>query len=83
MAFCIIKCPESSYGLGAFVYTRDKEKADRVANSLDTGMVSFNGISYTVPFNPFRGYKASGIGREHGKYGFHEVTQVKIVARNK
>ena len=74
---------QTVYGLGAFVYTGDKEKADRVASSIDTGMVSINGTSYTAPFNPFGGYKASGIGREHGKYGFHEVTQIKIVARNK
>jgi len=74
---------QTVYGLGAYIFTGDKEKADRVANSLDTGMVSINGISYTAPFNPFGGYKASGIGREHGKYGFHEVTQLKIVARDK
>ena len=36
-----------------------------------------------MPFNPFGGYKNSGFGREHGKYGFSEVTQIKIVAKNK
>jgi acyl-CoA reductase-like NAD-dependent aldehyde dehydrogenase len=71
------------YGLGAYVYTEDKGKADRVASSIETGMVSVNGISYTAPFNPFGGYKYSGFGREHGKYGFHEVAQIKIVAKSK
>jgi len=74
---------QTVYGLGAYVYTEDKEKADRVASLIRTGMVSVNGISYTAPFNPFGGYKDSGFGREHGKYGFHEVTQIKIVAKNK
>lgn len=74
---------QTVYGLGAYVYTNDKDKADRVASSIETGMVSVNGINYTTPFNPFGGYKNSGFGREHGKYGFHEVTQIKIVSKNK
>lgn len=74
---------QTDYGLGSYVYTNDKDKAGRVATSLETGMVSINGISYTAPFNPFGGYKNSGFGREHGKFGFQEVTQVKIVAKNK
>jgi len=74
---------QTVYGLGAYIYTADKGKACRVASSIKTGMVSINGTSYTAPFNPFGGYKASGFGREHGKYGFHEVTQAKVVAKNK
>jgi len=74
---------QTVYGLGAYVYTEDKGKADRVASSIETGMISVNGVSYTAPFNPFGGYKNSGFGREHGKYGFHEVTQIKTVAKNK
>lgn len=73
----------TAYGLGGYVYTQDPEKAARVASALKTGMVSINGTNYTTPWNPFGGYKNSGMGREHGKYGFHEVTQVKVVARNK
>jgi acyl-CoA reductase-like NAD-dependent aldehyde dehydrogenase len=74
---------QTSYGLGAYVFTGDQERADRVAKAIQTGMVSVNGTNYIMPFNPFGGYKNSGLGREHGKYGFREVTQVKIVARNK
>jgi acyl-CoA reductase-like NAD-dependent aldehyde dehydrogenase len=36
-----------------------------------------------TPFNPFGGYKMSGIGREHSKYGLYELCQLKVVARNK
>ena len=74
---------QTSYGLGAYVFTNDQERADRVAKAIQTGMVSVNGTNYIMPFNPFGGYKNSGLGREHGKYGFREVTQVKIVAKNK
>src|SRR3989344_372669 len=74
---------QTSYGLGAYVYTQDREKAERVAAALESGMVSMNGANYVMPFNPFGGYKNSGFGREHGKYGFHEVTQIKVVAREK
>ena len=74
---------QTTYGLGAYVYTRDKERVERISALIESGMVSVNGTNYGMPFNPFGGYKNSGIGREHGKYGFHEVTQIKIVAKNK
>lgn len=74
---------ETMYGLGAYVYTKDKERADRVSQAIQSGMVSVNSTNYIMPFNPFGGYKNSGFGREHGKYGFSEVTQIKIIAKNK
>lgn len=74
---------QTSYGLGAYVFTGDKERAERISRRLESGMVSINGTNYVMPFNPFGGYKSSGIGREHGKYGFHEVVQVKVVAKSK
>lgn len=74
---------QTSYGLGSYMFTSDQEKADRVAKAIQAGMVSVNGTNYIMPFNPFGGYKNSGFGREHGKYGFHEVTQIKIIAKNK
>lgn len=74
---------QTVYGLGSYVFTKNRERADRVASAIETGMVSVNGTNYIMPFNPFGGYKNSGLGREHGKYGFHEVTQIKIVAKNK
>lgn len=74
---------QTDYGLGSYVFTKNRDKSDRVASLIETGMVSVNGTNYIMPFNPFGGYKNSGFGREHGKYGFHEVTQIKIVAKNK
>lgn len=74
---------DTSYGLGAYVFTEDKELALKIASRIKAGMVSINGISYLQPCSPFGGYKMSGLGREHGMYGFHEVTQVKVVSMPK
>jgi succinate-semialdehyde dehydrogenase/glutarate-semialdehyde dehydrogenase len=74
---------QTAYGLGSYVFTKNKERAEKISSLIEAGMVSVNGTNYIMPFNPFGGYKNSGFGREHGKYGFHEVTQIKIVAKNK
>ncbi len=74
---------DTIYGLGAYIYTRDAAKAERVAHALESGMVSVNGANYVRPENPFGGYKNSGLGREHGHWGFEDVTQIKVVARTK
>lgn len=74
---------DTPYGLGAQVYTKDNERALRVATELKAGGVDVNGTSHFKPFNPFGGYKASGIGREHGVYGFHELCQMKLVSQAK
>ncbi len=74
---------DTKYGLGAFVFTTDKALMSRVAAKIQSGMVSQNNLSYIKPYDPFGGYKQSGIGREHGKYGFEDVTQVKVIASEK
>lgn len=74
---------DTRYGLGAYIFTENKEKAMRVASQVDAGMVEINNASYLQPCSPFGGYKESGIGREHGKFGFAELTQVKVVAYEK
>ncbi len=74
---------DTQYGLGGYAYTKDAARAERVAAALQTGMVSVNGASYVRPMNPFGGYKHSGLGREHGAWGFADVTQTKVVARKK
>jgi acyl-CoA reductase-like NAD-dependent aldehyde dehydrogenase len=74
---------DTRYGLGAQIYSGDKKKAFEAAAQLESGMVSVNTASYIQPCSPFGGYKDSGIGREHGKFGFAELTQVKVVAVEK
>lgn len=74
---------DTKYGLGSYIYTKDKKKVLEVVSQIDAGMISVNNATYLQPCSPFGGYKDSGIGREHGKFGFAELTQVKIVAIEK
>ena len=74
---------DTKYGLGAYVFTSDNERFMRVAGQLESGMVSQNTLSYINTCNPFTGYKMSGGGREHAQFGFAEITQIKVIARQK
>jgi len=74
---------QTRYGLGGYVFSGSIETAQQVAHQLKTGMVSINGVNYVCPFNPFGGYKESGIGRLHGRFGLLELTQVKVIASPK
>lgn len=74
---------DTTYGLGGYVFTEDKQRAERVASKIKTGMVSVNGTLYLQPSSPFGGYKQSGLGREHGKYGLHDLCQIKVVSTEK
>lgn len=74
---------DTIYGLGAFVFTADKERYMRVAKQLQTGIVAHNNALYFSTVTPFGGYKASGNSRSLGIEGFHEVTQIKIISEEK
>jgi aldehyde dehydrogenase (NAD+) len=63
--------------------TDDKNLFNKVAQQLQSGMVAQNEVMYWHPKNPFGGYKQSGMGRAHGEFGFHEVTQVKLISEEK
>jgi succinate-semialdehyde dehydrogenase/glutarate-semialdehyde dehydrogenase len=54
---------DTEYGLVAYVYTRDLDRAFRTAERLETGMVGLNQGLVSNPAAPFGGVKASGIGR--------------------
>ncbi len=73
----------TKYGLGGYVFTEDKEKAKRVAIQIKTGMVMMNNAGYVQPASPFGGCKMSGIGREHGKFGFQELSEVRLITIEK
>lgn len=74
---------DTSYGLGAYVYTKNRELALRTAKALKTGNISINAVSYGIVQDPFGGYKNSGFGREHGKQGLRELCMTKLVALKK
>lgn len=64
------------YGLAGSIWTKDLEKANRVAESIDTGMIWINTWLHRDLRTPFGGVKDSGIGREGGKWslGFFSET---------
>lgn len=74
---------DTTYGLGGYLYTQDKELAKRVCIKLQTGNISVNGANYNIAQDLFGGYKNSGLGREHGKHGLREYCSLKVVALKK
>lgn len=74
---------DTIYGLGAYVFTEDRETFAYLARHMESGMVQLNNVNYCIPSDPFGGYKASGIGREHGKVGFHELCNTKVISMPK
>jgi len=81
-AEAVAKANASEYGLGASVFTRDLEKAHRVAAEIEAGMVWVNSSQDSDPRIPFGGVKQSGIGRELGEAGLEAYTQIKAVHVN-
>lgn len=74
---------DTKYGLGSIIFTKDKERARRVASKIESGNVEINGAIHWLPCNPFGGYKESGIGREHGEAGLRELCQIKLISEEK
>lgn len=73
---------DSVYGLGGAVWTRDLNRAIRVARSIETGRMWVNTYN-TIPAGaPFGGYKQSGIGRETHKVMLEHYTQMKNILIN-
>ncbi|MFB8002198.1 NAD-dependent succinate-semialdehyde dehydrogenase [Nocardia sp. NPDC056000] len=71
---------DTEYGLAAYFYTRDLDRALRVSNALDAGMVGVNRGVISDPAAPFGGMKQSGLGSEGGSEGIHEYLDTKYVA---
>ena len=70
---------DTEYGLAAGVWTRDVASAHRLAGLLKAGSVYVNRWGASDPAAPFGGYKASGVGREHGRVGLEAYLETKTV----
>ena len=70
----------TEFGLVAYVYTRDLQRAFRVCEGIETGMVGLNQGVVSNPAAPFGGVKQSGFGREGGFEGIGEYLETKYVA---
>jgi aldehyde dehydrogenase (NAD+) len=67
------------YGLAGGVWTRDIQKAHRIAKAIRAGVVWVNCYNMFDAAMPFGGYKMSGYGRESGVHALENYTQVKAV----
>jgi succinate-semialdehyde dehydrogenase/glutarate-semialdehyde dehydrogenase len=73
---------DTEYGLVAYVFTQDINRAFRVIERLETGMIGFNQGMVSNAGAPFGGVKQSGFGREGGPEGIEEYLETKYVAMN-
>ncbi len=69
----------TEFGLGAAIWTKDVEKAQKLAREIDSGFVAINCIVKSDPRLPFGGVKKSGFGRELSHYGLKEFVNIKTV----
>ena len=70
---------DSSFGLGASLWTNNVERAKEFAVVIETGSVFINGMVKSDPRLPFGGTKNSGYGRELSSYGIKEFVNIKTV----
>ena len=74
---------DTEYGLVAYVFTRDLDRAMRVCERLETGMIGLNQGLVSNAAAPFGGIKQSGFGREGGPEGIAEYLETKYIAMKK
>jgi len=71
---------DTEYGLAAYIWTKSLDRALRVAEALEAGMVGVNRGVISDPAAPFGGVKESGFGREGGYEGIEEYLDIKYIA---
>ena len=71
---------DTEYGLASYIYTESLDRALRVAEAIESGMVGVNRGVISDPAAPFGGVKESGFGREGGIEGIEEYLDTKYIA---
>ena len=69
---------DSAYGLAAYIFSADREKAEGIASEIAAGRICINGLAHDSK-TPFGGFKQSGIGREYGVFGLEEYLEPKAI----
>ena len=72
---------DSEYGLAASVWTRDRARGELLAKRIHAGTVMVNDAiaCFGISEAPHGGFKASGLGRTHGRFGLEEMVRIKHV----
>jgi len=78
----IERANDTIYGLSAGFWTHDVDRIERMSKALRFGTVWVNDFNVYFVQAPWGGYKQSGLGRELGKIGLEEYTEVKHIYRN-
>ncbi len=73
---------DSEFGLASYLFTRDLDRALRIARGLQNGIVGVNTGLISTPVAPFGGVKQSGYGREGSTHGIDEYLDIKAVTLN-
>jgi succinate-semialdehyde dehydrogenase/glutarate-semialdehyde dehydrogenase len=76
----IQRANNTHYGLAAYLFTRDLNKAMRIAERLEFGLIGINDTRIATVEGPFGGFKQSGIGREGGHEGLASFLETKEIA---
>ncbi|WP_139416847.1 NAD-dependent succinate-semialdehyde dehydrogenase [Agromyces laixinhei] len=71
---------DTEWGLVGYLFTQDIDRALRLSDELEVGMVGLNSGLVSNPAAPFGGIKQSGLGREGGRSGIDEFLEQKYVA---
>jgi len=70
---------QSRYSPGASIWSRDPDRANRIASKIDSGCVFLNSAVKSDPRLPFGGIKNSGHGRELSTPGIREFMNAKAM----
>ncbi|MGH3467928.1 MAG: NAD-dependent succinate-semialdehyde dehydrogenase [Thermocrispum sp.] len=76
----VAEANDTEFGLVSYLFTQDLNRALRVGEALETGMIGLNQGMVSNPAAPFGGVKHSGLGREGGTVGIDEFLEIKYIA---
>ncbi len=76
----VARANDTTFGLAAYISSRDLSRVIRVSEALEYGLVCVNDATGYTHEIPFGGFKESGLGREGGRQGIHEYMEVKSIS---